>query len=92
VKLFVGKVKFIVGDIVIAMVRNVTIFQSNNCNNFSSLMWYRVLAVVVLEDLGPIRCGERELNGGIAICYLSSNCHMAYTIKRLVEIKVEWKL
>jgi hypothetical protein len=45
-------------------------------------MWYRVLAVVVvLEDLGPIGCGERELHGGIAICYLSSNCCMAYAMK-----------
>jgi hypothetical protein len=58
-----------------------TIFQSNNCNNFSSLMWYRVLAVVVLEDLGPIGCGETELHGGIAICYLSSNCCMVYAMK-----------
>jgi hypothetical protein len=37
--------------------------------------------VVVLEDLGPIGCGERKLHGGIDICYLSSNCHMAYAIK-----------
>jgi hypothetical protein len=36
----------------------------------TSSSWYRVLVVVVLEDLGPIGCGERELHGGSAICYL----------------------
>jgi hypothetical protein len=49
----------------------------------TSSSWYRVLVVVVLEDLGPIGCGEREnfmVEVLFVICYLLFELKLPYGI------------